>query len=233
MVRCAGVVGLVLILVVGLGAPAPGADTYHALGMSEESDGGPPPTVERAVKDGFVKALQDSVRGMLGYSSLEEYESPALEQLYRQPQRFILSYRVLQETTLSTGYMVLLEVTVDTDRVRTHLRQLGLPTDATLPEEPRNVHVVVWGIAGYEVYRDVETLLSDEKEGAREVTIAEMEPGRFVWNLVTTEDIGHLAARFENTDLGGHRLVSSTVTDTMLEIELEPTEQAVGGGDRR
>jgi len=233
MIRCAAVVGLALILVVGLGTSAPGDETFHALGMSEETDGGPPPTVERAVRDGFVKALQDAVRGMLGFSSLEEYENPALEQLYRQPQRFILSYRVLQETTLSNGYMVLLEVTIDTDRVRTRLRQLGVLTDIPSLEEPRTLQVVVRGINEYEAYRDIEALLGNEEEGGREVTIAEMEAGRFVWNLVTTEEIRHLADRLQNTHVGGHRLVSGTVTDTMLEIEIELIDQTVGGGDRQ
>jgi len=233
MRRCTIITGLVLVLVAGLALSSPGMDTYHALGMSEETEAGPPPSIEMAIRDGFAKALQDCVRGLLGFSFPDDDDKAPLEQIYRQPQRFIPSYRVLQETTLGTGYMVLLEVTVDTDMVRVHLRQVGLLADIPSIAEPRKLRVVVRGMKGYKAYRDVETLLGDEREGGKEVTIAEMEPGRFVWNVATSEDPAHLADRFQRGDVGGHRVLRVTKTDAMLEIELEPMDHTTGGGSRQ
>ncbi|MBW2038619.1 MAG: hypothetical protein JRI46_03355 [Deltaproteobacteria bacterium] len=230
MKRIVLIVPLVFFLlgVCGLGW---GEETFVVLGKSERGDDLPHPTLEMAVKDGLRKAVEEAVRGMITFQAMEEQHKILVEGVYNRAESFVLSYKVLEETPLSTGYQALLEVLVDTKGIKKSLESLGLLGRGEERPLLRKVKLVVAGIKSYRVYLKVEEFLKEDVEVST-FALTEIEPTKFTWGLVLKGETGRLADKILHQEFGGLKVKVITLTPEELEIELStqgPSKQGGGG----
>ena len=196
-----------------------GQERFVVSGMSEKGDTTPSPTMEMAVKDGLTKAVEEAVRGMVTPQTLEERREDLIQGIYSKTELFILSYKISEKIPLPTGYKVLLEVLVDTERIARGLGSLGLLKGGERRPSPRTVELVVTGIKNYQVFISVERLLR-EIAGVQTFVLSEIEPTTFTWRVELRGEMGALADTFRQQELRGLRGRVVTVTRERVEVEL-------------
>ena len=204
-------------------------ETFVVLGKSEKAEDLPPPTIEIAVRDGLKRAVEEAVRGMVTFQTLEEQHETLAEGLYNKPESFVLSYKILEEATLPSGYQVLLEVLVDTKGVKRKLESLGLLEQEEVRPFLREVKFIVAGVKSYGVFLEVEKFLKKEAE-VQSFTIAEIEPNKFTWKLTIKGGTDRLAGKLLRHDFGVLKVKVVTLTPEELGVELSNYSPSGQGG---
>jgi len=206
-------------------------ERFVVVGSSERGDQLPNATLEMAIKDGLRKAIQEAIGEVVALELLGEQERRVLQEVHNRAESFVLSYRVVEEAVLPTGYQVLLEVLVDTRGIKRNLESLGILRTAQVSTPPRTVRLVVNGLRSHQVYLNIDGFLREAVEGVEDVILAEIEPTRFTWRLAFTGKTDELADRFLHGDFSGHVITVKTVTSELLEIDLfaRPSMQEGGG----
>lgn len=207
---------LLVLLPCGVGW---GQKSFVVVGKSELGEAMQKPTLEMAIKDGLTKALEAVVGSMVAPQEIKDRQETLSEEFYQKTDAFILSYIILGETPLDTGYQVSLEVVVDSKAIESRLASLGLLKDREEGTSLREVRVVVSGIKSYETYRAVEQLLKEEAE-IQGFSPSEITPPMFTWKVMMKGDIGRLANRFLSYDFGGLKAKVATSSSERLEVAL-------------
>jgi len=196
-----------------------GQKSFVVTGKSEQGETEQRPTLEMAIKDGLRKAVEAAVGGMVAPEDMKNRQNTLSEEFYRNTDAFILSYIILEETPLDTGYQVSLEVVVDTKALEGRLTALGLLKDKEGGTRLREVRVVVSGITSYETYLAVEQLFKGDAE-IQGFSPAEITPPIFIWKVVMKGDIERLATRFLSRDVGGLKAKVAASSSERLEVVL-------------
>jgi hypothetical protein len=207
---------LLVLLLCGVGW---GQKSFVVVGKSEQGEAVPNPTLEMAIKDGLTKAIEAVVGGMVAPEDMKKRQETLSEEFYQKTDAFILSYIILGETPLDTGYQVSLEVVVDTKAIESKLTSLGLLKSREEGTHLREVRVVVSGIKSYEAYRAVEQLLMEDAE-IQGFSPSEITPPMFTWKVMMKGDIGRLAKRFLSYDFGGLKAKVAASSAERLEVAL-------------
>lgn len=218
----------ILFSVCGLGW---GEETFVVLGRSERADDISQPTLEMAVKDGLRGAVEEAVRGMITFQAMERNHEILAEGVYKKAESFVLSYKILGETALPTGYNALLEVLIDTKAIEKSLESLGLFGKEEEGPPPRKIKFVVAGVKSYRIYLQVEEFLKNDEE-VQTFIVSEIEPNRFTWRVVLKGEADRLANKLLRQEFGGLRAKVVALAPEELEVELStegPSEQ--GGGE--
>jgi hypothetical protein len=209
----------VIVLVLLLCGIGWGQKSFVVVGKSEQGEAVPNPTLEMAIKDGLTNAIEAVVGGMVAPEDMKNKQAILSEEFYQRTDTFILSYIILGETPLDTGYQVSLEVVVDTKAIEGRLTALGLLKDKEEGTRLREVRVVVSGITGYDTYRTVEQLLMEDAE-IQGFSPAEITPPIFTWRVMMKGDIKRLANRFLSRDFGGLKARVAASNSERLEVAL-------------
>lgn len=172
-----------------------------------------------AIKDGLRRAVEAAVGGLVAPEDMKSKQNTLSEEFYRNTDAFILSYIILEEAPLDTGYQVSLEVVVDTKAIEGRLTALGLLKDKEGGTRLREVRVVVSGITSYETYLAVEQLLKGDAE-IQGFSPAEITPPIFTWRVTMKGDIERLANKFRSRDFGGLKAKVASSSSERLEVAL-------------
>jgi len=195
-----------------------GQKTFVVLGKSEQTEAVPNPTLEMAIKDGLMMAVEQVVGGMVAPEAMKKRQEILSQELYQQADAFILSYKILEKTTITTGYQVLLECVVDTGGIEKRLTSLGLVERGGGPRL-REVHVVVSGVRNYDIYLAIERLLREDTE-VHDFSLSEIEPTTFTWMVIMQGEVGRLANKLLYHDFGGLKAKIVALKPERLEVAL-------------
>lgn len=209
----------VIFLVLVLYAVGWGQKSFVVSGKSEQGETEEKPTLEMAIKDGLRRAVEAAVGGMVAPEDMKNRNVILSEEFYRNTDAFILSYIILEETPLDTGYQVSLEVVVDAKAIESRLTSLGLLKNREEGSRQREVRVVVSGVTSYETYLAVEQLFKEDAE-IQGFSPAEITPPIFTWRVTMKGDIGRLADRFLSRGFGGLKAKIAASSSERLEIAL-------------
>jgi hypothetical protein len=209
----------VILLVLLLCGTGWGQKSFVVVGKSEQGEAVPNPTLEMAIKDGLTRAIETVVAGMVAPEDMKNKQATLSEEFYQRTDAFILSYIILGETPLATGYQVSLEVVVDTKAIEGRLTALGLLKGKEEVSRLREVLVVVSGIKGYETYLAVEQLLKEDAE-IQGFAPVEITAPIFTWRVMMKGDIGSLAKRFLSYDFGDLKAKVAASSSDRLEVAL-------------
>jgi len=217
MKRIVTIIGMVFLTCSVCGV-AWGQKPLAVVGKSEQTEEVPNPTLEMAVQDGLVRAVEEVVGGMVSPQTMHRRQETLFQAFYEQPEAFILSYKILEKTRHATGYEVLLECVVDTQGIEKRLTALGLLDREKRPRQ-RKVRVVVSGIRSYDVYLAIEQLLREDTE-VHDFSLFEIEPTIFTWVVTMQGETGRLANKLLSHDYGGLKARIVTLRPERLEVAL-------------
>lgn len=217
MKRIVTIIGVVFLACSVCGV-AWGQKPFEVVGKSEQTEEVPNPTLEMAIQDGLVRAVEGVVGGMVGPQTMQRRQQTLSQAFYEQPDAYILSYKILEKTRLDTGYEVLLECVVDTQGIEKRLTALGLLERERRPRL-RKVRVVVSGIRSYDVYLAIEQLLREDTE-VHDVSLSEIEPTVFTWVVTMQGETGRLANKLLYHDYGGFKARIMALKPERLEVAL-------------
>ena len=217
MKRIVTIIGVVF-LVCGVCDLGWGEKPLTVVGKSEQTEAVPNPTLEMAIQDGLMRAVEEVVGGMVTSQTMHRRQETLSQAFYEQPDAYVLSYKILEKTRHATGYEVVLECVVDTQGIEKRLISLGLMDRQRRPRL-REVRVVVSGIRTYDVYLMVEHLLRDDTE-IRDVSLSEIEPTIFTWVVTMQGETGRLANKLLYHDYDGLKARVVALRPERLEVAL-------------
>jgi hypothetical protein len=205
-----GLLGLTLAaaLLTG-GAPPAAAEvrSIEALGAVPLNANSPPavPPRDAALRRALHGAVwRVALAELPGFDPSDEAAQAALKgALGKEPLDYATRFRVVEDRGerpalfsedpgVETEYVVLVEVHVDTDRVRERLSAAGLLAPPSGDARRYRVRVVLEEVGSYGAYQAVRTLL--EEMGARSAVPVEMERGRAVLEVDGTRSPDALIA---------------------------------------
>ncbi len=209
----------VILMVLALSGVGWGQKSFVVVGKSEQGEGEQKPTLEMAIKDGLTKAIEAVIGGMVAPADMKNKQTTLSQEFYQRTDAFILSYVIVEETPLETGYQVSLEVVVDTKAIENRLTALGLLKGGEEGSRPREVRVVVSGVTSYETYLMVEQLLSTDA-GVLGFSPSEITAPIFTWRVMLRGDIGRLADRVLSHNFSGLKAKVAASSAERLEVVL-------------
>jgi hypothetical protein len=194
-----------------------GEQPIVVVGKSEQTEVMPNPTLEMAIQNGLVQAVEKAVEGMMTPEDIKKNRETLSKEVYQKADTFIQSYTIAEKTPLPTGYQVSLEVMVDTQGIESRLTAFGL----FRKEAPRlrEVFVSVSGITSYQTYLQIERLFSEEA-AVQTFSLFEIEPTLFTWRVMMTGETGRLADRLLSSDFGGLKARVTAANPERLEVVL-------------
>ena len=196
-----------------------GEESYVVLGTSERGEDVPNPTVEMAIQDGLVRAVENAVRDRVASPVIDRRQETLSKEFYQKAESFVLSYKIVEKTTLPTGYQALLEVVVDTQGISERLTALGFVKARGESPPLHTAQLIVSGIRSYQIYLQIEQLLKEDSE-VDDFSLSEIEPTKFTWKVIMKGDIGSFANRFSYHDFGGLKAKIVDLNAERLEIVL-------------
>lgn len=208
----------VVFLVCGICDVGWGGKPFAVVGKSEQTEAVPNPTLEMAIQDGLMRAVEEVVGGMVVPQTMKRRQEILSQTFYKQPDAYILSYKILEKTRLATGYQVLLECVVDTPGIEKRLTALGL-LDRERRSHLRKIRVVVSGIRSYDAYLAIEQLLREDTE-VHDFSLSEIEPTIFTWVVTIQGETGRLANKLLYHDFGGLKARVVALKAERLEVAL-------------
>ncbi|MBN1254560.1 MAG: hypothetical protein JXA50_04740 [Deltaproteobacteria bacterium] len=188
------------------------------LGKSERSETVPSPTLEMALTDGLVRAVEEVVKGMVTPQTLTRRHETLSQEFYQKADAFVLSYKILEKTVIPTGYQALVEVVVDSKGIEARLASLGLLSRGERAAV-RTIRLVVSGIRSYQTYLAVEKILKENSE-IQEFSLSEIEPTKFTWQVSLRGEVGGLANKFLSYAFSDSKARVVSLTPHQLEITL-------------
>jgi len=195
-----------------------GEKPFVVVGKSEQTEAVPNPTLEMAIQDGLMRAVEEVVGGMVAPEAMRRRQDILSQEFFQHPDAFVLSYKILEKTPLATGYQILLECVVDTQGIEKRLTALGL-LDRERRPRLREVRLVVSGVRSYDVYLAIEQLLRDDTE-VQDVSLSEIEPTVFTWMVTMQGETGRLANKLLYHDFGGLKARVVALKSERLEVTL-------------
>lgn len=196
-----------------------GGEPVVVMGTSAQGEDVERPTLEMAIQDGLTRAVEEAVRGMVGSQGLHKRPEILSKEFYQKAESFILSYKILEQTVLPTGYQALLEVVVDTKAIESRLTSLGLAKGRGGYPALRTASLVVSGIRGYPIYLQIEQLLREDPE-VQAFSLSEIEPTKFTWKIIMRGETGRLANKLLYHDFGGLKARVVALNPGRLEVAL-------------
>lgn len=180
-----------------------GGEPLVVMGTSEQGEDVERPSLEMAIQDGLTRAVEEAVRGMVASQTMQKRQGILSQEFYQKAKSFILSYKILEQTVLPTGYQALLEVVVDTQAIESRLTSLGLAAKGRGGYPAlRTASLVVSGIRGYPIYLQIEQLLREDPQ-VQAFSLSEIEPTKFTWKIIMKGETGRLANKLLYHDFGG------------------------------
>jgi hypothetical protein len=195
-----------------------GGDSFTVLGTSEQKEDAQPPTLEMAIQDGLIRAVEEAVRSMVASQTVEKRQGTLAREFYQKADSFVLSYKILEKTVLPTGYQTVLEVVVDTQGIEKRLSALGLLGRTQRPAL-RTIRLVVSGVRSYSLYTTIEHLLQEDPD-VQAFSLSEIEPTKFTWQVRIKGETGRLANRLLYHDFGDFKAQVMALKSERLEIVL-------------
>ncbi len=196
-----------------------GEESFVVLGKSERGEDVPNPSMEMAIQDGLMRAVENAVRGKVVSSVMDRRQETLDKEFYRKAESFILSYKIVEKTTLPTGYQALLDVVVDTKGIEGKLASLGLLKRREEGPRVREVRLVVSGIRSYPIYLAIEQLLREDA-AVQAFSLSEIEPTTFTWDVRLTGEVGGLANKLLYHDFGDFKARVVSLSPVRAEIML-------------
>lgn len=196
-----------------------GGKSLVVMGTSEQGEDVERPSLEMAIQDGLTRAIEEAVRGMVGSQTMQKRQGILSQEFYQKEKSFILSYKILEQTVLPTGYQALLEVVVDTQAIESRLASLGLIKGRGGYPAFRTASLVVSGIRGYPIYLQIEQLLREDPE-VQTFVLSEIEPTKFTWKIIMKGETGRLANKLLYHDFGGLKARVVALNPGRLEVAL-------------
>jgi len=196
-----------------------GEESFVVLGKSERGEDVPNPSMEMAIQDGLMRAVENAVRGKVVSSVMDRRQETLDKEFYRKAESFILSYKIVEKTTLPTGYQALLDVVVDTKGIEGTLASLGLLKRREEGPRVREVRLVVSGIRSYPIYLAIEQLLREDA-AVQAFSLSEIEPTTFTWDVRLTGEVGGLANKLLYHDFGDFKARVVSLSPVRAEIML-------------
>jgi hypothetical protein len=209
---------VISLLFCGICSEGWGESPVVVLGKSERSEIVSNPTLEMALQDGLVRAVEEVVKGMVAPQTLTRRHETLSQEFYQKADAFVLSYKILEKTVITTGYQVLVEVVVDTKGIETRLASLGLLSRKERAAV-RTVRLVVSGIRSYQVYLAVEKILKENSE-IQDFSLSEIEPTKFTWQVSLRGEVRGLANTFLSYAFSDSKARVVSLTPHQLEIAL-------------
>lgn len=196
-----------------------GEESFVVLGKSERGEDVPNPSMEMAIQDGLMRAVENAVRGKVVSSVMDRRQETLDKEFYQKAESFILSYKIVEKTTLPTGYQALLDVVVDTKGIEGKLASLGLLKRREEGPRVREVQLVVSGIRSYQIYLTIEQLLREDA-AVQAFSIAEIEPTKFTWAVRIQGEVGGLANILLAHDFGAFKARVVSLSPARAEVML-------------
>jgi hypothetical protein len=196
-----------------------GEESFVVLGKSERGEDVPNPSMEMAIQDGLMRAVENAVRGKVVSSVMDRRQETLDKEFYRKAESFILSYKIVEKTALPTGYQALLDVVVDTKGIEGKLASLGLLKRREEGPRVREVRLVVSGIRSYPIYLAIEQLLREDA-AVQAFSLSEIEPTTFTWDVRLTGEVGGLANKLLYHDFGDFKARVVSLSPVRAEIML-------------
>jgi len=196
-----------------------GEESFVVLGKSERGEDVPNPSMEMAIQDGLMRAVENAVRGKVVSSVMDRRQETLDKEFYQKAESFILSYKIVEKTTLPTGYQALLDVVVDTKGIEGKLASLGLLKRREEGPRVREVRLVVSGIRSYPIYLAIEQLLREDA-AVQAFSLSEIEPTTFTWDVRLTGEVGGLANKLLYHDFGDFKARVVSLSPVRAEIML-------------
>jgi hypothetical protein len=218
MKRLLPVISLIFVVlsVCGVGW---GGESFMVLGKSERGEDVPNPTLEMAIQDGLTRAVESAVRAKITSTVIDRRQETLSKEFYQKAESFVLSYKIVEKTTLPTGYQALLDVVVDTKGIEERLASLGLLKRREEGPRLKEVQLVVSGIRSYPIYLAVEQLLREDTE-VQAFSLSEIEPTKFTWEVSIQGEIGGLANKFLAHDFGDFKARVVSLSPARAEVML-------------
>jgi hypothetical protein len=196
-----------------------GEESFVVLGKSERGEEVPNPTWEMAIQDGLTMAVENAVRAQVPSTVVERRQETLSKEFYQKAAFFVLSYKIVEKTSLPTGYQALLDVVVDTKGIERKLASLGLLKGREEGPRLREVKLVVSGIRNYQIYLTIEQLLREDA-AVHAFSIAEIEPTTFTWDIRLTGEVGVLANKLLAHDFGAFKARVVSLSPARAEVML-------------
>lgn len=196
-----------------------GEESFVVLGKSEQGEDVQRPSLEMAIQDGLIKAVEEAVQSKVASQTIKKRQEALSKEFYQKAESFVLSYKILEKTTLPTGYQVLLEVVVDTQGISGRLAALGFLKGRGEFPHLHTAQLIVSGIRSYQIYLQIEQLLKEDSE-VDDFSLSEIEPTKFTWEITVRGEIESFANRFSYHDFGGLKAKVVDLNAERLEIVL-------------
>jgi hypothetical protein len=213
---CVILLFVVVLCVCGVGW---GEESFVVLGKSERGEDVPNPSIEMAIQDGLMRAVENVVRGKVVSSVMDRRQETLDKEFYQKAESFVLSYKIVEKTALPSGYQALLDVVVDTKGIESKLASLGLLKRREEGPRVRGVRLVVSGIRSYPIYLQIEQLLSEDAM-VQSFSLSEIEPAKFTWEVRIQGEAGGLANKFVSHDFGEFKARVVSLSPVRAEIML-------------
>lgn len=196
-----------------------GEESFVVLGTSEGGEDVPNPTLEMAIQDGLMRAVENAVRDRAASTVRDRREETLSKEFYQKAESFVLSYKIVERTVLPTGYQALLDVVVDTKGIERRLASLGLLKRRDEGPRVREVRLVVSGIRSYPIYLAIEQLLREDA-AVQVFSLSEVEPTVFTWEIRIQGELGALANKLQSHDFGEFKARVVSLNPAQAEVML-------------
>ena len=196
-----------------------GEESFVVLGKSEHGEDVPNPSMEMAIQDGLMQAVENAVRGKVASSVMDKRQEILDKEFYQKAASFVLSYKIVEKTALPTGYQALLDVVVDIKGIERRLTSLGLLERREEGPRVRGVRLVVSGVRSYPIYLQIEQLLSANTM-VQAFSLSEIEPTTFTWEVRITGEIEGMTNKILYHDFGDFKARVVSLSPVRAEIIL-------------
>lgn len=210
---------LIVVVVFCICGAVWGEESFVVLGKSERGEDVPNPSMEMAIQNGLMRAVENAVRDKVVSSVMDKRQETLDKEFYQKTESFVLSYKIVEKTVLPTGYQALLDVVVDIKGIERRLASLGLLKRREEGPRVRGVRLVVSGVRSYPIYLEIEQLLREDTT-VQAFSLAEIEPTTFTWEVRIIGEVGGLANKLRDHDFGDFKARVVSLSPGRAEIML-------------
>lgn len=179
-----------------------------------------------AIANGKRNAVEAAVKELIPEQMAFENYDLINETIYHRHERFIDTFRILSERSRENVYEVMLESTVNIEKLRRTLVSSGLM------EEDRRIEqsyfrLEISGVSCSLCFKALEEYLH-EMEGVEEVSLYSISPGRFTLNVVFRGNMETFEYVLTSRDFEGFRLEPEGVDEEYLRVVMVLTDSEEG-----
>lgn len=170
-----------------------------------------------AMANGKRNALEAAVGEIIAEPVAYENYDIINENIYRRPERFIDTFRILSEGSRENIYEVTLESIVTIEKLRKTLVTLGL-LEEDLWSQPLSFRLEILQVSCSPCFTAVKEYLQNEMEGVEEVALYSISPGRFTLDIVFSGSIEAFQYVLTSRDFEGFRLEPEGMDEEDLRV---------------